>query len=61
MEKMLSKKQVAELLGLSIYTIDKWIYLNKNLPYVKCGGRTLFKMEDIRDFVQKNRNEPESE
>ncbi|MDA3851243.1 MAG: helix-turn-helix domain-containing protein [Spirochaetaceae bacterium] len=58
MEKLLSKKEVAEMLGLSIYTIDKWVSLKQKLPYIRLGRRVLFQLSDVEEYLITQRVEP---
>ncbi len=58
MEQLLNKKQVASILGLSIYTIDKWVSERKHLPFTKMGSRVLFSQEDVEKFIQRMRVAP---
>jgi len=60
MTRLMSKKEVAERLGLSIYTIDKWVSTNQNIPYTKLGSRVLFSENDVEAFILSRRIVPVS-
>lgn len=51
MQNLISVQEAAELLGISRWTIERWKALNK-IPYVRLGRRTLFCIDDLRDFVE---------
>ena len=55
-EKLLSKGQAASYLGISSLKLD---YLRKEgeVAFIKIGTRVLFTVEDLRDFIQRNRHE----
>jgi excisionase family DNA binding protein len=53
METFLDVGQVAEMLGLSIATIRKWV-LVRYIPYQKLGRAVRFSVPEIREWV-KNR------
>ena len=46
MEKLLSVKETAEVLGCSEAAIRKWLY-QKHLPCVKVGRLTRLRSEDV--------------
>ena len=37
-DELLSRRKVAELLGIHIVTLRKWAQHRKNLPFVMIGG-----------------------
>ena len=43
----LNKKELAEYLGLSVFTIDTWVSQQREIPFVKMGRRVMFDMEDV--------------
>jgi excisionase family DNA binding protein len=53
METFLDAGQVAEMLGLSIATIRKWVLI-RYIPYQKLGRAVRFSVPEIREWV-KNR------
>ncbi len=50
-KKMLSKKEVAAILGKSVPTIDRLIKGN-NIPYSKVGGSILFDSDLIEKWLK---------
>ena len=50
-EKLLDVGQVAEMLGLSIATIRKWV-LTKYIPYLKIGRVVRFSASEIQDWTR---------
>ena len=50
-EKLLDVGQVAEMLGLSIATIRKWV-LTKYIPYLKIGRVVRFSASEIQDWTK---------
>jgi excisionase family DNA binding protein len=59
-EPLLNVGQVAEMLGLSLATIRKWV-LTGSIPYRKIGSKSVrFSAADIRDWtLNKNAAPPE--
>lgn len=57
MEKLLSVDDVAELLGLSRFTIYTWAE-KRRLPALKVGSRLMFRPSDIHQWVD-GRAQPE--
>ena len=49
-EKLLSKKQTAEYLNVSLGTLEK-LMREKKLPYVKLERKVLFRLSDINKFI----------
>ena len=59
-KKFLTKKELAELLGLSIYTIDAWVSQRREIPFVKMGKRVMFDIEDVQEWVESQKVRPET-
>lgn len=57
--KFLTKREVAALLGLSLYTIDSWVSQRRELPFVRMGSRVMFDANDVQSWIDKNRVHPE--
>lgn len=55
-EKPLSRKQVAELLGVSLVTVDKFIR-NGELHAVKIGRHVRIDVESMRQFMENGTQE----
>ncbi len=56
--QFLNKKQLAALLGLSIFTIDSWVSQRREIPFVKMGKRVKFATEDVMEWIEKNKQYP---
>lgn len=55
MDSLLTRKQLAEIFGVSTSTLDNWREWY-NLPEVHLGGRTVrFIYEDVRRELEKHR------
>ncbi len=48
---MLSKKETAEFLGISLPTLNVWMK-KKNIPYHKIERRVFFIREEVLDWVK---------
>jgi excisionase family DNA binding protein len=51
LETFLDAGQVAEILGLSVATIRKWV-LTRYIPYQKLGRAVRFSAPEIREWVK---------
>jgi excisionase family DNA binding protein len=51
LENFLDAGQVAEMLGLSIATIRKWVLI-RYIPYQKLGRAVRFSVPEIREWVK---------
>ena len=61
MEKeLLNSEQAANYLGLATQTLANWRFLNKGPAYLCIGRRRMYQLEDLDNFKQRNRIEPES-
>ena len=56
--QFLTKKELAEYLGLSVFTIDSWVSERREIPFIKMGKRVMFDLADVRQWVEKNRFVP---
>lgn len=52
-EPLLSVKEAAYLLGISIKTLRDWV-LDRKIDYVKAGTRVMIRPDTIRNFVRQN-------
>jgi excisionase family DNA binding protein len=50
LETFLDVGQVAEMLGLSVATIRKWVLI-RYIPYLKLGRAVRFSAPEIREWV----------
>jgi len=58
MNKLLSIKQSAEILGINPKTLYQWKWLKKNLPFIKVGKSLRISEKDLMDFIEKRRKMP---
>ncbi len=56
-DQLLSVEEAAGFLRLSKHTIRAWISQRK-LPFVKLGGRVLFRQDDLNSFINSNLVKP---
>lgn len=54
-EKLFSKLQAANYLGISSLKVDR-MRQARELAYIKIGSRVLFRVEDLQDFINRNRH-----
>lgn len=52
MENLLNKKQVAELLNISVKTLDLWVAQARAPRHIKIGRLVRFKQADVENFIQ---------
>jgi len=53
MIKLLTPKEVSEMLGISIETLNVWRATNRYpLPYVKAGRLVRYRLEDVIAFIE---------
>lgn len=53
MENLLDKKQVAELLNISVKTLDLWVAQQKCPKPLKLGRLVRFMKSEVSTFIQK--------
>lgn len=53
MENLLDKKQVAELLSISVKTLDLWVSQQKGPKPLKLGRLVRFTQSEVSTFIQK--------
>lgn len=54
-ENLLTKIQVAEMLGLSLSTVNRFVR-EKQLPYIRIGRQVRFSPTEIRIYLEQNKN-----
>ena len=54
-KKYLNKKDVFKMTGISIATLNRWIHLKKNIPFIKAGKRVLYDPYDVKKFMDENK------
>jgi len=57
MEVLLTKKDVAKIIGVSEKTIDRFRNRKSNkLKYLKVSGTVRFERKDVDDFINKHKH-----
>lgn len=52
-DQLLSVEQTAELLCVSVATLNAWRSNGRhNLPYVRVGNRIRYRLSDLREWLQ---------
>jgi len=49
---ILTPEQVAEILGLSVHTLEKWRVTRRNLSFLKIGRNVRYRAQDIASFLE---------
>jgi len=49
-EKLLTAKEVAEILGLKLPTLYDWVY-HKKIPYIKIGSLLKFNPTVVQNYI----------
>jgi len=57
-KRFLSKRELAEFLGISVFTIDSWVSERREIPYVKMGKRVMFDIADVLSWIEVNKVHP---
>ncbi|TDW96417.1 helix-turn-helix transcriptional regulator [Dinghuibacter silviterrae] len=58
MEKLLNKKEIAEVLGVSVKAIDKWV-CERRIPFIKLSQKCVrFVPSQMRMYLNKFRIKP---
>jgi predicted site-specific integrase-resolvase len=63
MPELLTRREAAEILRVKPNTLNTWNWRKRyGLPLVKCGGRCLYRREDIERFIAERlvRNEDDA-
>lgn len=53
----LSTAEVAKMLGVKPGTLKQWRCQKKHLCYHELGGRVVYCLEDVMEYLRKNRKE----
>lgn len=53
-DPLLTKRDVAELLGISIRTVDKWVS-RREIPFVRVGSLVRFERSAIDSWITRHR------
>lgn len=54
------EKEAAKKLGVAVQTLRNWRHIRRGPAYIKLGRSVRYRNEDILDFIEKNRIDPES-
>ncbi len=52
------EKEAAKQLGIAVQTLRNWRHIRKGPAYIKLGRSVRYRVEDILDFIEKNRIDP---
>ncbi|WP_304114543.1 helix-turn-helix domain-containing protein [Mycolicibacterium bacteremicum] len=52
---LLTSKELAEVLGVSVDTLANERYLNIGVPYIKFGKRVRYRLDDVIAYLEKQR------
>jgi predicted site-specific integrase-resolvase len=55
------EKEAARTIGLSVQTLRNWRHLGKGPAYVKLGRSVRYRIDDLMDFIDKHRIDPEKD
>lgn len=54
LHKLIGPDQAADILGVSTGTLQVWRSTGRyNLPYVKVGGRVMYRPGDVQTFIER--------
>lgn len=54
-KKLLNRKQVAEMLGVSVHTLAVWACTKRyDLPFVKVGRLAKYNPDDVAAYIARN-------
>ena len=54
-DQLLTERQAAVVLLVSVKTLQAWRVQGRNVPFVRIGRRIAYRVRDINDFIEKNR------
>lgn len=49
---LLTEKEAAEFLTISVSTLQQWRWKGVELPYLKIGSAVRYRRQDIREYIQ---------
>lgn len=55
----MDEKQASKILGVSVQTLRNWRHLRKGPSYMKMGRAVRYNLEDLQDYMEKKRINPE--
>ncbi len=50
--RLLTRAEVASMLGLQVQTLACWAVTGKHLPFVKVGRSVRYKLADVEQFIE---------
>ncbi len=59
-DKLLTTKQVAEILAISEDTLRGWIWSGKGVKYIKIGGAVRYKESDLHEYIASRTHVPQA-
>ena len=51
MVRFLSEREVSEMIGLSVKTLQRWRMFNQGPPFKKFGGAVRYSESDVSDWI----------
>ncbi len=54
-EKLLTTKELSELLGIAKYTLIKYRLQGKGPHFIKLGRVVRYRLQDIKDWIEENK------
>ena len=54
-DKLIDAKELADCLGLSVWTIRKW-RAERSIPFIKLGRSIRFNRKEVVDYLQRKDN-----
>ena len=58
MTKLMTSREVADVLGVPLRTLDQWAYLGKGPAFIKVGRHRRYDAADVDQYVRSCRVEP---
>ena len=53
-QQLVTRKEASAYLRISPITLAKWSARNRHLPFVRIGGRVMYRAGDLEQFVAEN-------
>jgi hypothetical protein len=55
------EKEAAKTMGLAVQTLRNWRHLRRGPAYVKLGRSVRYRIDDLMEFIEKHRIDPEKD
>lgn len=59
MDKLITPEKVAEILDVSVHTLNRWRISKENdcpkLPFIKLKGHVKYSEDDVNKFIERSR------